>query len=118
MKVKMAAIQNALPALTDLAGKAIPASAAFKVALVIKALNEPLSVFDETRGKLLREVGEENPEKPGEYKILNLERWQTEMTAMLEQEIEVSVTPIKIPELKDVEVEPKTLVALDWCLEA
>lgn len=117
MKVKMAVLQNALPALTELSSKALPAPAAFKVAVVIKALTEPMTIFEETRAKLLKEVGEEDQEKPGNYKIVNAERWQAEMVALLDQEVELAVSPIKVSEMKDISIEPKTLVALDWCLE-
>jgi len=118
MKVKMFALHNSVSALSELSGKPIPAVSAFKVAMLVKAINEPLAAFDETKNTLLKEVGEEQADKPGEYKINDMQRWQAEITALLDQEVDLSVPPIKVSELNNVSVEPRHLLALEWCLEA
>ena len=117
MKLKMSVAQNSLPALGALAAVSLPAVAAYKVATMIRKLKEPMSTFDETRGALLKEVGELVEGKEGEYKINDLDRWNTEMAALLEADVDLAVSPIKVSELGSATVEPRVLVSLDWAFE-
>lgn len=135
MKVKISAVQESLPALGALAGVKLPAQVSFKVALLVKALKDPIEAFNDVRKKLLEDPAVAEPMKltdkdgkevldeegkprfkEGEYTIKDPKRWNDEMKAAGDQEIEVNVEAIKVSELGAAEIEPRVLVALDWCI--
>lgn len=97
------------------AGK-IPLSGvvSYRIAKLTKDLKPFAESSDEAQQKLLQEVGEEDAERPGTYKIKDMKRWTDEMKAMMAEEIEVptSIT-FKVSDFGDAKIEPEIFVGLD-----
>jgi hypothetical protein len=118
MKVSMGNLQQSLAALVKISNTQLPITVAFKITFLLKSIQPSLESFDAVKSKLLKEVGEVHPEKPDEYKIIDVDRWNKEMTALMSQETDVPIDKIKVSQFGDIVVEPSTLFALDWLIES
>jgi hypothetical protein len=117
MKLTLGVLQDSAEALNGIGQVKLPAPISYRLARILKAVKEPLTTLDETKQKLLDEVGTPDLDKPGMYKINDGPRWQSEIKALMEQEVEVEVVPLKLADFGDAEVEARWFAALDWCIK-
>lgn len=117
MKLKLSQLQDSLEGLTGIGSMKLKAQTAFRVSRILKSIEDPLKTLEETRADLLKRVGEEDPEKPGVFKIIDAETWQQEIKALMEQEVEINVQKLKLADFGDAEAEPRWFAPLDWCIE-
>lgn len=88
---------------------------ASKLAYNIKNINIELSKFEESRRNLIIKYGE----KEGEdiIKVLDLKKdeYMKELNDLLQQEVEINITPIKVEKLCN--VSPLDITLIDWMLD-
>lgn len=118
MKVTNGEIRMAKEALPKLINLRIPVSLSFKLARLANKVNRLYQDMEVVRLKLVNQHGTKakdgniniegsSPEEQGKF-------W-TEFVELLNQEVEVNIEPIKLPET--LEVEPSTLMPLVNFLE-
>lgn len=101
MKVTIKQILNARETLSQLANKALPVKQSYRLAKLVKTINDELNVYDGERIKLCEKYGTLNKEKriyefeDGEYKS-----FETDINVLQSQEVELDVKPIDISDLE------------------
>lgn len=90
----------------------MPASVGFRVVLQLKLIKPIVETFEEERAKLFIEFGELNGHQT--YTILpeNLERFNSQMIPLLEQECDINFTQIQKADFGDTVIEPMHLDVL------
>lgn len=115
IKLKLYALQAAVPALSALGSAKLPAKAAYSVAKVLRAAQSELSLFEEQRNKLIKELGTED--KAGNFSVAPgseaMARFQAEIKPLLDTEIEIAVNPLPLSVLERAELSAHDLMALD-----
>lgn len=86
----------------------------YRIAKLTKLLRPTAEAFEEAQAKLLKEVGNEDAERPGTYAIKDRERWVREMKQLGEEMVTLD-TPIrfKLADFGDAKIEPEIFTALD-----
>lgn len=85
--------------LSRLAERTLPVKQSYRLAKLIKAVNDEMSVYDSERIKLCEKYGTLNQEQK-QYDINDKESFVRESTELLNQEVELDVKPIDITELE------------------
>lgn len=85
--------------LSRLAERTLPVKQSYRLAKLIKAVNNEMSVYDGERIKLCEKYGTLNQEQK-QYDINDKESFVKESTELLNQEVELDVKPIDITELE------------------
>lgn len=108
--------------LSKLIDSKLPIKISYKVSKMINKIQPEVRVYEETRQRLVRELGQEDTEtKTISVKPENLEKFQNELKKLLEVEVDLTfgltkeIEKISIQDL-DISIEPKELLALDWLL--
>lgn len=97
MKITIKQILNARETLSRLAGRTLPVKQSYRLAKLVKAVNDELNVYDGERIKLCEKYGTLNKEKriyefeDGEYKS-----FETDINVLQSQEVELDIKPIDI----------------------
>lgn len=107
--------QKALIELSGLRGLNVLTN--FKIAKVLKQVDEEIVSFREAVNKRIKELGEE---KDGKFSVKkeNLEEWNTEYSEFLEKEVEIELPELSIKDfsaLKD--TSPSLFIGLDWLIK-
>ena len=116
-------IVESQPGLQELISVKFPVKTSYRVKKLVDLFNKELKVFTEVRQELFEKYGEmvkdENRINTGEMRIKDeyLDKYTREINELLDTEIEVNFTSLKISELGDVSITPMSLVLLDWLIE-
>jgi hypothetical protein len=110
IKIKLSALIEAFQALKRIGACKIDALAAYKVSLVITKAREPLVTYDETRQRLLTELGKSedggaNFTVPPE----SVAKLNEQMKALLDAEVEIAIEPIPMSRFAGRELSPDDL---------
>ena len=124
MKIKLEALVNSIKQLNDFIDKngTIPSKKAFKLAKAIIKINEELKAYYQVRSAKIKEYGEFIKNEKGEdtqdiqVKSENLEKYNTEMNLILNQELDLDIEKITKDDISG-SVDIKLLIPLDWLLE-
>lgn len=115
MKVLLHKLIDAAKSLSDLSSKNLPVSTSFKLSKVIRKVDEESKLFEEVRIKKAAELG--TISEDGKMYVFSEENnkiFSDQIKALLLSEISLDVDPIPLSSLGDIQIEPKSLVFLDW----
>lgn len=109
-------------ALIELGGEKLPFKLGYDVSRIIRKMREGQEVYEEARGKIVKELGEETGD--GGYRIdpkdkEAMKKFMEEMKKINEEENEYDVTKLVIhsKEMGETNVKPNTLVLLEDFIE-
>ena len=114
MKVELGKIVASSEPLGKLMQEKTPIATSFRLAKVLKSVQGELETYDETRKKLIEELG-----KDGEIKqdSPNFEKFIEEMNKLLAEKVSIKAEKIKSESLSKVEISPSDLLALEWIID-
>lgn len=119
MKLLNGEIFNAREPLQKLLGKELPVKVSYGLAKLANKLQEQLKVLDDVRNGLVKKYGEPDKENPGQISVKqdsgNFEKFVAEVTELMNQEVEVVIEKVKLPQEVDgkpLQIEPNILMAL------
>jgi len=115
-KLTVGMFLDSFTALKELANKDVNIKTGVALAKNIKELNEILEVYNGSERKLFDKYGE----KVDDVTTIteeNVEVFNKERKALLEQEIDVIINTINVDDLKDINLKTSTVMSLDWLIE-
>lgn len=119
MKLLNGEIFNAREPLQTLMGKELPVKVAYGLAKMANKLNEQFKVIEDVRMGLIRKYGEADKENPQQIAVKleseNYPKFVAEVTELMNQEVEVVIEKVKLPQEVDgkpLQIEPSILMAL------
>ena len=120
MKVKLIQVVNSSEAFGKIAQQPMKAAVSFKVAKNIKKLSDELSVFEQSRGDLIRKFGKED--KEGNVAIepntKGMAEFQKELNDLLNVEVDLNgFKKIKLSQLSKCELSPQEMASLDFAIQ-
>ena len=95
MNVKLIQILSARDTLSRLGERTLPVKQSYRLAKLIKAINNEMSVYEGERIKLCEQYGTINKEEK-KYDIHDMEGFNRDSEELLNQEIELEAKPIDI----------------------
>lgn len=122
MKLTLETILKSFDALEKLSKLKLPVAISFKVGKTIKAINNELETYQQTRKKRIKELGEPTKDQEGNptenYQVTkeNIPVWEKEHKELVEREVEISVYSLKLSDLGDEKLEPTVFAELDWLI--
>lgn len=99
MKITIKQILNARDTLSRLAERTLPVKQSYRLARLIKAVNEEFAVYDDERIKICEKHGTLNKEK-NQYDISDWDGLRKDMNTLESQEVDLDVKPIDISGLE------------------
>ena len=120
MKVKLIEIVNSAEAFNKVATQPMKAAVSFKVAKNLKKVGEELSIFEQSRGDLIRKYGNEDDE--GNVSIepntKGIKYFQKELNDLLSIEVDLNgFKKIKLSQLSKCELTPQEMASLEFAIE-
>jgi len=122
--VTLGQLANSMEALGALASLPLRAAAAYRVKRAVTEVQGHIDAFNEARRALLERLGEDSQDQPGMTFIpeANREEYNTELTALMDQEVKLESANIKLSELQKADgswpdFEARHFMALDWLIE-
>jgi len=113
MKITINKLVESVPDLKAILATKLPIKVAYRInKLVNNQIERELKQYDEARISLVNKYGDKD--EKGDLKVTDPEKikeFMKELNELLAMEIELDFTPIKVEELGDVQVEPKSLVS-------
>jgi hypothetical protein len=116
IKLKLAEVVAAAPALERLAAVRLPVKTAYNVSRMLAKAGSEIRAFNERRDALIKELGEPNPEKPGMIEIAkheNLVKFGEAMRELGEVEVSIDRDPIPLDTFGNAEVASGDLMLLE-----
>ena len=103
-------ITRSLPILTD---KELPIKVSYRLLKFLKSCSAEMGPLEESRTKLVEKYSEPTQDiRDLKVKDENLDKFQTEFTALLDEEVEIDFNPLSIDDLGDISVSAKDLAPL------
>ena len=99
MNVKLIQILSARDTLSRLGERTLPVKQSYRLAKLIKAINNEMSVYEGERIKLCEKYGTLSEDKT-KYDIYDMEGFNRDSEELLNQEIELEAKPIDISDLE------------------
>jgi hypothetical protein len=123
--VKLEEIVNGAEALKTLANKSLKGKTAYRVSRLLRELEKEFSLFNDTRGELIKKYGEkdENGElkvnENSEYTIApeNIQAFYNEINEILGNEVEINGNKIPLAEIGELDFTPNEMIALEPFIE-
>lgn len=119
MKVKVGEIVASKDGLLALQKAPLNAVTAWKIAGIVKAINEHYTIYEETRVAKIKEMGAES--KDGTWSVLpeNEDVFKDEMAKLMDGEVDINIKKISIEDLKKsdglaIDISPGELFGLEW----
>ena len=125
IKVKIADIINGTEVLRKLAQADFKAKTAWQIARLLKSTEAEIQGFQEARNTLVNKYGEKNEngdlvvDESNNYKFApeNLEAFVNEFNDLVESEVEINATKLKIEQLESADFTPSEMVLLEPFVE-
>lgn len=95
MKTTIKQILTARDALSRLAERALPVKQSYRLAKLIKAVNEEMSIYDGERIKICEKYGTLNGEKK-QYDISDWDGFRKDSEELLSQEVDLDIKPVSV----------------------
>ena len=120
IKVTLADAISAVPALESISQHNFNGVNAFKIARLIRELNKEVELFNQERRNLIEKYCERD--KDGEMVIEDgnirlqesyIDNFNNTLQVMLESEIEINASPLKIDSLEDITLTPQQAMSLE-----
>lgn len=96
IKTKLKTIINSREAMQRLAGQTLPVAVSYRIAKLIKLLNDELALYESERIKLCERYGE-LAENKREYKILKGAEFNRELGSLLDMDVSLDVQKVILP---------------------
>lgn len=113
MKVTIKQILNARDALSRLAERTLPVKQSYRLAKLVKAVNEEFAVYDGERIKICEKHGVLNKEK-NQYDINDWDGLRKDMQTLESQEVDLDVKPIDV---SDLELSAQDIISIEPFIE-
>ncbi len=120
MKLTLAEIRWMQRGLSTITQMSLPIRVSYRLAKLLNSCNEELAIVEKAREGLVKKLGSEVPDKPGELQVSpeNEIKFREEFAQLLLEEVEIDFTPIKISEFgEDMKIAPAELASLSKVLE-
>ena len=120
MKVKLVQIVNSTEAMNKVATQPMKAAVSVKVAKNLKTLSEELSIFEQSRGDLIRKYGKEDDEGnvANEPNTKEMVEFQKEVGELLNLEVDLNgFKKIKLSNLSKCELTPQEMASLEFAIQ-
>lgn len=124
IKLTISEILNAAPVLTKLTNQTFSGAATFKIARLLKALDKEITIFEETRTKMVQDYGEKDEkgvliEKDGNIHVMpdKIETFNNEINALLKSEVEINSEKLSIDYFENIELTPMEASLIEVVVE-
>lgn len=115
MKISIKQILNARETLSRLAEKTLPVKQSYRLAKLIKAVNDELSIYEGERIKLCEKYGTLNKEKRiYEFEDETYKSFETDINVLQSQEVELD---IKLIDISDLELSAQEIISIEPFIE-
>lgn len=114
IKTKLKTIINSREAMQRLAGQTLPVAVSYRIAKLIKLLNDELALYESERIKLCERYGELNPEE-NKYNITQGAEFTHELNSLLDYTVELAADKISLP--STLTITPSDLISMDDFVE-
>jgi len=114
MKIKLNKLVNAVPAFKILTTQATNAKTAYRLAKTLNTLQAELDVFENTKNKLLLNYQTTNEDGKTVISDENVELIKTQLTELLEEEIEININQIPISDLSGMSMTISNMMLIDF----
>lgn len=114
IKTKLKTIINSREAMQRLAGQTLPVAVSYRIAKLIKLLNDELALYESERIKLCERYGELNPEE-NKYNITQGAEFTHELNSLLDYTVELAADKISLP--STLMITPSDLISMDDFVE-
>lgn len=112
---------NSSEGLKELSRKSLKARSAYAVGKILKAADNEITSFNETRAELIKKYGEKrddgelNTDEEGNVRIIpeSLETFNKELQELLETSVEINANKINGYDIEDVQFTPAEMVQLE-----
>ena len=123
--VKIANLLNSTEVLQKLANKELKARLAWSVARLLKAADQEIQEFNETRMNLIRKYGEKDTngelitDEKGNCKIPDdvINTFTNELNDLVSSEVEINANKININDLENLDFTPSEMTALEMFID-
>jgi hypothetical protein len=116
MKLKFQEIVGSSDALKAISNCSLPIKISYSIGKLINGpITRELKIYDEQRIKLVTEYGTKDENGGTSVKPDKIEEFAKKLQELLDVEIEIEWTKIKIEDLGDIKLEPKNIVP--WIFE-
>lgn len=120
IKVTLADAISAVPALESISQHNFNGVNAFKIARLIRELNKEVELFNQERRNLIekyceRDESGEMVTEDGNIRLQEsyIDNFNNTLQVMLESEIEINASPLKIDSLEDITLTPQQAMSLE-----
>ena len=115
MKTSIKQILNARETLSRLAGRTLPVKQSYRLAKLVKAVNDELSIYEGERIKLCEKYGTLNKEKRiYEFEDEAYKSFETDINVLQSQEVELD---IKLIDISDLELSAQDIINIEPFIE-
>ena len=117
--MKLGELVGSVAALSNLAAEKMKAKQAYRVSRVLREANSHLEAFNSARDNAVEKYGKKNGDGNIEVKQDSKEfnKFNEEMTALLDEDVEMKFDRIKLKEISNLEVTVGDMIALDWLID-
>ena len=115
MKTSIKQILNARETLSRLSGRTLPVKQSYRLAKLVKAVNDELSIYEGERIKLCEKYGTLNKEKRiYEFEDEAYKSFETDINVLQSQEVELD---IKLIDISDLELSAQEIISIEPFIE-
>ena len=114
MKIKLATIRGGIESFKKLLTANLPIKLAYSLSKSVKKLEGEVKIVEEQRIALLKKYGT-SPDEKGNVTVLpeNIEFFVKDFNGLLEVEVDIDITPVKLSELGDIKLSAVDLSNLE-----
>ena len=119
MKLTLAEIRWMQRGLSTITQISLPIRVSYRLSKLLNFCNDELMIVEKSREELVKKLGTEVPDKPGELQVSpeNETKFREEFAQLLLEEVETDFEPIKISEFgEDMKITPAELASLSKVL--
>ncbi|QNO14916.1 hypothetical protein HYG86_09090 [Alkalicella caledoniensis] len=118
IEIRLGELKGILEGLQVLIEKEIPIKVSYRISKMVKKVVEEYNLFEESRQKLLEKHGEKDEKgqlisKEGMVVFKDAEEFHKEFHSLSNTDIELDIKSLKLDDLGNITLSPKTLLALD-----
>ncbi len=116
MEINLGVIVNSIETLKKVASQPVAAKTAFKIGKVIKAINQEMEVFEETRQKLFTTYG---TEEDGQMVVSKDKQdgFMKEFDELLNSKVTVEIPKISIDDLEKINLSATEINSIEFILK-
>ena len=120
IKIKVQDLVNSTTILQKLSNMSLKARLAWQIARLLKAADEEIQAFNDTRMKVIKKYGEKDEndqlitDDKGNCKIPpeNMNKFTDELNELLSEKVSINADPIDFKEIEDIEFTPAEMTQL------